>query len=309
MIWSESSLIHQRPSVPGSLLIDCTHDNETPNQKRTAEDALPNAALVAMASCAIGSTRGYDELVAHNIDVVKEHRLYRSAVNVKDHNSILPVKQLLNKLHHDMATQGFTEVHIHQGKQRTRKFEKLILTVENLIAVQRHNPKTHKAVYVLAHTSFYKNQSPLSHNASVVKIPGKIEEFLVAAKLHVGQQGPSTDKNEFIVGLSAQLTLAQDPKSKLKLPHLPKTPKRRFAYFFYLEFCDVIEISDATGQKMTQLNLKDFGPSSVLAFKASFFPSQQEAWDKLVHQLEDETLLTDAVDALSLIDLNELLYR
>jgi glycogen debranching enzyme len=106
-------LVHQRPSVPGSLLIDCTHDNETPNQKRTAEDALPNAALVAMASCAIGSTRGYDELVPRNIDVVKEHRLYRSVVK----DGILHVKQMLNKLHYDLAIQGFTEVHIHQGKK------------------------------------------------------------------------------------------------------------------------------------------------------------------------------------------------
>ncbi len=59
--------MYYKPSAPGALFIDCTHDNETPNQKRTASDALPTAALVAMADCAIGSTRGYDELVPASI--------------------------------------------------------------------------------------------------------------------------------------------------------------------------------------------------------------------------------------------------
>jgi glycogen debranching enzyme len=43
------------PSLPPALFFDCTHDNEVPAQKRTAIDALPNAALVAMANCAIGA--------------------------------------------------------------------------------------------------------------------------------------------------------------------------------------------------------------------------------------------------------------
>ncbi|KAI8850092.1 amylo-alpha-1,6-glucosidase-domain-containing protein [Chytridium lagenaria] len=46
--------------VRGSTLMR-THDNETPHQKRTAEDTLPTAALVAMANCAVGSVKGFDE--------------------------------------------------------------------------------------------------------------------------------------------------------------------------------------------------------------------------------------------------------
>lgn len=59
-----------------SLYFDCTHDNETPQQKRTAIDALPNAAAVAASYSAIGSCRGYDELVPKVLSVVTENRLY-----------------------------------------------------------------------------------------------------------------------------------------------------------------------------------------------------------------------------------------
>ena len=41
--------------APHAIFMDCTHDNEMPAQKRTVEDTLPNAALVAFCSSAIGS--------------------------------------------------------------------------------------------------------------------------------------------------------------------------------------------------------------------------------------------------------------
>jgi len=35
-----------KPRIPPALFMDCTHDNEVPNQKRSLWDTLPNAALV-----------------------------------------------------------------------------------------------------------------------------------------------------------------------------------------------------------------------------------------------------------------------
>ncbi|KAH7647596.1 Gdb1p glycogen debranching enzyme [Cryptosporidium bovis] len=63
-----------------AIFFDCTHDNETPCEIRTPIDTLPTAALVASANCALGSTRGFDELVPHNISVVSERRLYQNYI-------------------------------------------------------------------------------------------------------------------------------------------------------------------------------------------------------------------------------------
>ncbi|CAG8561824.1 6631_t:CDS:2 [Acaulospora colombiana] len=63
-------------SSPHALFMDCTHDNPTPHQKRTAEDTLSNGALVTMSSCAIGSVKGYDEVYPQLVDLVKETRQY-----------------------------------------------------------------------------------------------------------------------------------------------------------------------------------------------------------------------------------------
>lgn len=60
-----------------ALFMDCTHDNETPHQKRTAIDTLPNAAIVAMSDCAVGSVKGYDEIVPELLNVVSETKKYR----------------------------------------------------------------------------------------------------------------------------------------------------------------------------------------------------------------------------------------
>merc|ERR1719446_948463 len=71
-----------RPRPCPALLFDCTHDNQTPSEKRHARDALPNAALVAASCASIGSVRGYDELLPFNPSVVFEKRLYQSIAHV-----------------------------------------------------------------------------------------------------------------------------------------------------------------------------------------------------------------------------------
>ena len=62
---------------PPSILFDQTHDDASPLERRSAVDSLPSAAVVSAAASAVGSNRGYDELVPRTISVISETRCYR----------------------------------------------------------------------------------------------------------------------------------------------------------------------------------------------------------------------------------------
>jgi glycogen debranching enzyme len=173
-----------RPCLPGALFMDCTHDNQTPSQKRTPEDCLPNSAIVSMAVSAVGSVRGYDELIYKHIDVVRETRQYPVLNDAS--NGIAAVKCLLNKLHQQLALDGYGELHVHQEG--------------NMLTIQRHHPTTHEATYMIVHTAFSSDYSPC-HS---VRIPGKITDFLFATSLS-NTRVPTTQDPNFLYGLDAEL--------------------------------------------------------------------------------------------------------
>ncbi|KAK9448060.1 glucanotransferase domain of glycogen debranching enzyme-domain-containing protein [Limtongia smithiae] len=117
-----------------ALFMDCTHDNETPTQKRTVEDTLPNAALVAMCSCATGSVLGYDECYPHLLDLVNEKRSYTFD------NGIGSIKKVLNDVHEYTGKNGAEEMHVHHEG--------------SFITVHRVNPRKGKGWFLIAHTKF-----------------------------------------------------------------------------------------------------------------------------------------------------------
>lgn len=141
-------IVHRIKPVPvQALFMDCTHDNETPAQKRDARDTLPNAALVNMCASSTGSVMGYDEIYPKLIDLVSETRLYTSeSSNGKEvkigggKNGIGGVKKLLNHIHTLMGKDGYDETHIHHEDQ--------------YITVHRVHPESRKGYFLIAHTAF-----------------------------------------------------------------------------------------------------------------------------------------------------------
>jgi len=129
-----------------ALLMDCTHDNEVPAQKRDARDTLPNAALVYMCASATGSVFGYDEVYPKLIDLVHEKRLYTSISSQKQveiaggEGGIGGIRKLLNQIHTIMGLDGYEETHIHHEDQ--------------YITVHRVHPESRKGYFLIAHTAY-----------------------------------------------------------------------------------------------------------------------------------------------------------
>lgn len=125
-----------------ALFMDCTHDNETPTQKRTPEDTLPNGALVGMCDCGIGSVMGYDEIYPKLLNLVTEPRAYSPPPAKLDEKTpgIGMIKSLFNRIHEEMGRDGFTEMHVHHEGE--------------YITVHRVHPKTHKGYFLIAHTAY-----------------------------------------------------------------------------------------------------------------------------------------------------------
>jgi glycogen debranching enzyme len=112
------------------LFYDCTHDNQTPAQKRVPQDTLPTGALVAMCAASIGSVMGYDEIFPKLLNLVTESRRYAPET---EQPGIGKTKAILNRLHTKMALEGFTETHIHHEGE-------VIAAILGLILVHHRPP-------------------------------------------------------------------------------------------------------------------------------------------------------------------------
>ncbi|KAF2645816.1 glycogen debranching enzyme [Massarina eburnea CBS 473.64] len=253
-----------------ALFMDCTHDNETPAQKRDARDTLPSAALVAMCSCATGSVFGFDEVYPELIELVHEKRLYSSI------NSTGPVKpeagkggiggirKIINQIHVDMGKKGYSETYIHHDKE--------------YITVHRVNPHTRKGYYLIAHTAFpgYGNDNGGFGPAT---LPG------TQAKL-VGSWNLEVD--------NSPETRAATIGDKKLLRGLPSETK------------ELHGITIETSGSDTTIKIPDFfPPGSIAIFETSVQSAEHsDGLDKFV-----TTGARDAFRECNLTDLNVILYR
>ncbi|XP_048587758.1 glycogen debranching enzyme-like isoform X2 [Nematostella vectensis] len=303
-----------KPFVPGiahALYMDVTHDNENPFLVRSVYDALASSALVAMACCATGSSRGYDELVPHQVHVVEEKRLYMSAESKKNKApqkgmlsadaGIMTTKRAINELHRRLGEEGYSQVYVDQIHQ-------------DVHAITRHCPDKRKTVVMVAHSAFSDppdHLKPTQTNLQVnmqgippLNIPGEFEEILLEAMIVKTDESSEFQKdNKFINGLQSHRVLMQKGVTAAK----SKT-------------CRVVP----SGSNNFEVFFDHFAPGSVIAFQVSMEPKVKQALGTLrslscamydvTSTVDSETTslvkeLDTIVSNLSLADLNRVLYR
>lgn len=193
-------------TIPPAFLFDCTHDNETPYQKRTIEDALPNAAITWMTNLPVGTTAGYDILVERNPDVC-EQRLYE--VFDSERPGMMQARAILNSLHSKMADEGYSEFNADQcGK---------------LILLNRYNPTTLRSVFCCAFTSF----SSSFYENKEIDVPGKISKVILACSLVPSDIKTPTHSDSYIVGSNiSELKIYSDEECKTLFTYKEKITEK-----------------------------------------------------------------------------------
>lgn len=134
------------PQVPHALFMDCSHDNQTPNQIRTVEDTLPTAALVAFCSSAVGTVFGYDEAYPKLLDIVQETREYSYDKN----SGIAKAVSKLNEVRKGLSSESEDsyqdqEMYVHHEGQ--------------YITIQRYSTVTGKGWFLIARAKFENHPS------------------------------------------------------------------------------------------------------------------------------------------------------
>ncbi|KAG5520081.1 hypothetical protein PMAC_001157 [Pneumocystis sp. 'macacae'] len=186
-----SNVVSVQNSQIHTLFMDCTHDNQMPAQKRTAYDTLPNAALVSMCNCSIGSVMGYDEIVPHYINIVMESRkYYYSLENVI---GIESVKSVLNKIHVEMGKDNFEEIYVHHEN--------------SYITVHTVNPKNYHGYFLLAHTAFLMHEN---NKIRPIVLRGTKVDVVFSLSLEIESFEDSKDP-DFIKGLSSTIIELDSP--------------------------------------------------------------------------------------------------
>lgn len=184
--------------APHALFMDCTHDNEMPSQKRTVEDTLPTAALVAFCSSAIGSVFGFDECYPELLDVVQETRSYSYG-----ENGIGLIKQKLHAIRRSLAI---------ESEDILRDHEMYIHHEGQYITIQRHNSRTGKGWFLVARTKFRDNQENQSLTSPALGGTIVKNEFAYTLK----KTGDHQNDKETLTGVPVKLEELTAPDIEYK---------------------------------------------------------------------------------------------
>jgi glycogen debranching enzyme len=306
------TILPHQGSVPHAFVMDCTHDNESPRDKRTAEDALPTGALVPLAWAAIGSNKGFDDLYGKLLNVVSETRHY-ATYETPEESGIGRVKRLLNHLHTEMAIDGYSEGHFSQEGEvgvpccfslACFPFHSQLIRV--LGAIRSISPPTAftlKRIWDIS--SSLTRPFPRARNAAMVMLPVLslnclgCTRPLMNTRVRLKIVEPirlRRTKMTFILGATLHISSRDDPADPNLLQGLPSQ----------LETLQPVEVAyhtDGEGEYAQVTVPERFPPGSVLVY-ATWNEGLTAELDAFVVEGADK-----AVSSLDMVDLNVVLYR
>lgn len=250
-----------QPGIADAILFDQTHDNPAMIEVRCVHDAAAVMALISMANCAIGSVRGYDELVPHQVDVVKENRLYQENLDMQ--SALYPLRRFCNgTLQREL--EGCSEIFVDQ-------------VTDDIIAITRHNPIDGKSIIMVTRTVYAKEPRPCDH-IRPLEIQGIITRILVESQTF-GEPKSYEKNTHFINGLSEfGVNINQDCK---------------------LDQCTIAKFTSFGDRTKVEFDKTHFKPSSILAIEVNLNETQSKALSTLNEWNMSSTLLSsiDLVDA------------
>ncbi|KAL3318337.1 hypothetical protein Ciccas_002999 [Cichlidogyrus casuarinus] len=260
-----------RPSLAHALLYDQTHDNEAPAVKRSCRDYLPSAGLVSMTLSAMGSTRGYDEMVPHHINVVTEERLYIPYAQEK----FMQPRAILNKLHQRLSHDNFVHSFVSHN-------------FNDVIVFSRFSPDTGDSVVLIAHSCFGdRGLSPdcHDHGQSPIKLNGVVTQVILQARTEFSEEVQKCFANEW----QLKQALAKDPHLINGLVGQALFPykdhlKVQDSQFFSIRKVPVHEGVD------DEIILTDFPPGALLVLQVSLNPQQRKAFEHIMANIRLQRL-------------------
>uniref|UniRef100_A0A914HEY4 4-alpha-glucanotransferase n=1 Tax=Globodera rostochiensis TaxID=31243 RepID=A0A914HEY4_GLORO len=263
-------------AVAHALLYDQTHDNPSPAQKRTPYDFVPTAAMCSISGSACGTVRGYDEFVAHNIDVVNEDRMYRKwSEFTEDAKGMIRARRLLNDLHVQLSTSGYSEIFVDQVN-------------EDVVAVTRHNPNNHESVLLIAHTCF--SSFKWTPNCRAVQVA------------------------DDITGILFELKTVEHPQKDVSKVFQNDDGIISGLHNFYVECFEKIDLDNSEAIEVVDgaIKFKLFLSGSAIALKIKPTRKTKIACEQIDAIISNETARTEArklLEQLSFLDFNYLLFR
>uniref|UniRef100_A0A8I3WQ05 Glycogen debranching enzyme n=1 Tax=Callithrix jacchus TaxID=9483 RepID=A0A8I3WQ05_CALJA len=278
-------------------------------EHRSVYDALPSTTIVSMACCASGSTRGYDELVPHQISVVSEERFYTkwnpealpsNPGEVNFQSGIIAARCAINKLHQELGAKGFIQVYVDQVD-------------EDIVAVTRHSPSIHQSVVAVSRTAFRNPKTSFySKEVPQMCIPGKIEEVVLEARTIERNVKPYRKDENSINGMP---DITVEIREHIQLNESKIVKQAGVA-------------TKGPNEYIQEIEFENLSPGSVIIFRVSLDPHAQVAVGILRNHLtqfsphfKSGSLAVDNSDPilkipfasiaskLTLAELNQILYR